>query len=163
VVWSAVAGYNYPRIVIANRRHCFSNPAPRKTALTEGQHTWLSGPTGPLPPSANLHACMRARLTDIAMAPDGICLRAVALTRPEVLLGRNVLFSSELRGFAASREPVTSARPVPCSNASACQASQPAQTTAPQGPECPGPQAAPKAAAGTRAAQSVTLRLPGVA
>jgi len=35
VVWSVVDGYNYQLIVIANRRHCFPNPALRKTALPE--------------------------------------------------------------------------------------------------------------------------------
>ena len=34
-VWSAVDGYNYPLVVIASRRHFFSNPAPGKTPSSE--------------------------------------------------------------------------------------------------------------------------------
>ena len=45
VVWSVVDGYNYPQIVIANRRHCFSNPAPGKLPLPKAGTAWLSGPT----------------------------------------------------------------------------------------------------------------------
>ena len=45
VVWSVVAGYNYQLIVIANRRCCFSNPAPGKFPSPKAGTTWLSGPT----------------------------------------------------------------------------------------------------------------------
>ena len=105
VVWSVVAGYNYLLIVIANRRHCFPNPRPENCP---SDASTPDSQACPAPERERLRACGPAWRT-AAVAPDGLGLRAAPPTRPEDS-GKNILFSSELLGFAPSREPVISAR-----------------------------------------------------
>ncbi len=65
VVWSAVTGYNYQLIVIANTDIVSQNPAPGKLPLPE------AGSPGPPAscPRARAPACMRARLADGGCGP----------------------------------------------------------------------------------------------
>lgn len=45
VVWSVVAGYNYPLIAIANRSHSFPNPAPPSASACQAiQPTLMTAP-----------------------------------------------------------------------------------------------------------------------
>jgi len=85
----------------------------------------------PAPECERVH--MRARLADGTLSPDRPLLRNDSTDAARGLWRKIVLHSSELRGFAPSREPVIIARPVllPLSSI-ACQASQPALTTARQ-------------------------------
>jgi hypothetical protein len=111
VVWSVVAGYNCQLIVIENRRHCFPNPVPGKTPRPEASTPDI-GPARPLPPSASAY---------VHAGPPGghwpwprMALPASDSTdAARGLWQKFVLFSSELRGFAPSREPVITARPAP--------------------------------------------------
>ncbi|MFZ2470729.1 MAG: hypothetical protein WAW52_02180 [Methanothrix sp.] len=98
----------------------------------------------------------------MAVAPDRPLPASGITDAARGLWRKIVLFSSQIRGFAPSREPVTSARPASCPlDTSACQAIQPALTTAasPNGPAHRRPGKLP----GHERRKSVALRLPRAA
>ena len=99
VVWSVVARYNYPLIVITKCRR-YQNPAPRKSSL-------CLSPSPPAP-QARPASCARSRVR----AAGRMALWPI-IVHP----------LSKLRGFAPSREPVVLAHLASCPPVSARQAS----------------------------------------
>ena len=90
----------------------------------------------PVPECEHVH--MRARLADGAIVPGWPLPRNDSTDAARELWRKIVLFSSELRGFAPSREFVIMGRPgLPPTSTIACRASQTALTTSQPGHDGP--------------------------
>jgi hypothetical protein len=108
----------------------------------------------PAPPSVSLHACMRARLANDDCVPGWPLSRNGSAGTARGLRRKIVLLSSELCGFAPSREPVIATRPglIPLIQALASPQARPDDIAAT--PDGPALGRRPQAAAGTRAVQT---------
>jgi len=147
-------GYNYQ--IILKNCHCFPKPSARKTPLAGGKHSWLSGPTGPLPPSACPVTEPAWRMA--AVAQDGLCLEMATQAQHEGS-GEKMFFS--YRNFAASRLRVNprsrpARPPVPWHDRFSGKQARLDDGAAT--PDSPADVLRPRTAAGTRAPTATTFK-----
>jgi hypothetical protein len=76
---------------------------PEKPPSPEAGTTWPFGPTGPLPPSASLLACMRARLALLLSCPKMKNIKIIFLAKGYILRSNMQLIERALMSVSQSK------------------------------------------------------------